>query len=166
MMMFIVAVTFYLYLIISILAFIYLLIKNPRIFDPTEPYPCPRFFYPMVIGVFITLCYVLFFGFRDFFRFIPYSWGSYGEDGDWNATRDSISAALIFLTTFYFLYLVGEVQKKEGAILKLKRRNKKKALMLNGSWDSFSSEKKKLLADESSTLPPELQDKVNALLGG
>lgn len=119
-MMFIIAITFYLYTIFSILAFIYLLIKNPRIFDPTEPYPCPWFFYPMVAGVFITLCYVLFFGFRIFFRFIPHSWGSYGEDGDWNATRESISAALAFLTTYYFLYLVGEVQRKESVIQKRK----------------------------------------------
>lgn len=158
--MFILAILFYLYTISSIIAFIYLHIKKPRILDWTEVS-----YSPMIIGVFITLCLVLFIGFKTFFHFIPDSWGNYSEKGKWNATRDSVSAILAFVSTCYFFYLEYIVQEKERIIQQLKRKNQRKALILNGSWDRFSLEEKKLLKDDSSALPSELQKKVDSCLG-
>jgi len=117
----------YSYTILSSLAFIYFLLKNPKIFTFSyEPYRHPPWFLlPMWIGVFVTLTYVLSVGFNDFLKFIPYSWGGYDEDGDWYTVRFSIAVFLAFFTAGYFLYLVGEFQRikeeKRSSLSKNKR---------------------------------------------
>lgn len=120
----ILAIVFFSYLTLSIIGFMYCLIFKAKVFNAEEK---PIYYTPIIIGAFISLLYVLYFGFKELLVLIPESWGDYNNDGHWSSVKDTIAALLSLSSTFYFFYLIVELDRKEEVIQKLKNQHAKKS---------------------------------------
>ena len=76
----------------------------------------PKFTYAIYISAFITLMGVLSIGIKSALFFIPWDWGGYNEDGDWESTRESIALMLAFFSTGFIVQLFSDHDKMKKEI--------------------------------------------------
>ena len=69
------------------------------------------------ISAFVTLFGILYVGIESFLFFIPYSWGTYGEDGEWMSYRGYIAALLSLFASIFIAILF---EKHERLINRVK----------------------------------------------
>lgn len=116
-----IAIIFIAYLYISFSIFIFLILKNPKILT-YKTYKDKPWVITCMIGALIATALVLAEGFKKFLFFISYSWGNYNEYGEWESTRIGLSYLLGFIFSYYIIWLIGEVQRKEDIIQQLKNK--------------------------------------------
>ena len=111
-------VIFVTYLYVSISSFVFLIIRYPKILA-YKAYKDKPWVITCILGTLIALSLILAEGLKKFLFFIPYSWGEHNEYGEWESARIGLSYLLGSIFSYYIIWLIGEVQRKENVIQKL-----------------------------------------------
>ena len=70
-----------------------------------------RLTYVIYVSAFFTIWGILHVGIETFLFIIPYSWGSYDEEGKWIIYRKSIAGTLAFFGSFLIAHIFTEYQE-------------------------------------------------------